>query len=188
VSNAHVAINPALYKKLPTTAGRLRAGGMIYHTPFFVAVKSDGPYATVAALIMAARANPGRITYGAPYVGSPPTLGARTSLTGPDDDAPRAFQDQSQMYVSIANGELDWASRRSPRRCADEGCRIKLLAIASGKRSQSARRCPRCVRPEACVRVDSWLALLAPRARRLGSAQDQRRRELGPRRAECSSA
>src|SRR5262249_17698543 len=48
VSNAHVAINPALYKTLPYDPERDFAPvGMIYHTPFFVTVKSGGPYATL---------------------------------------------------------------------------------------------------------------------------------------------
>src|SRR5499427_3996136 len=76
VSNAHVAINPALYKKLPYDPQRDFAPvGMIYHTPFFVTVKSDGPYASVTALIAAAKARPGKLSYGAPYVGSPSHLG-----------------------------------------------------------------------------------------------------------------
>src|SRR5262245_38119625 len=111
VSNAHVAINPALYRKLPyDPQSDFVPVGMIYHTPFFVTVKSDGPYATVSALIAAAKANPGKITYGAPYVGSPSHLGGA-------DFAYRTgtrmllvpFKDQSLMYVSIANGDLDWA-------------------------------------------------------------------------------
>ncbi len=167
VSNAHVAINPALYKKLPyDPQADFAPVGMIYHTPFFVAVKSDGPYATVAALIMAARANPGRITYGAPYVGSPSHLGGAdfayrtgtTMLLVP-------FKDQSQMYVSIANGELDWAlSTLASALPLMKAGRIKLLAIASGKRSQSAPEVP--AMREAggpAFEVDSWLALLAPR-------------------------
>src|SRR5262245_29617229 len=76
VSNAHVAINPALYKKLPYDPQRDFAPvGLIYHTPFFVTVKSDGLYASVPALIAAAKARPGKLSYGAPYVGSPSHLG-----------------------------------------------------------------------------------------------------------------
>ena len=166
VSNAHVAINPALYKKLPyDPQGDFAPVGMIYHTPFFVTVRSGGPYPTVPALIAAAKANPGRITYGAPYVGSPSHLGGAdfayrtgtTMLLVP-------FKDQSQMYVSIANGELDWAlSTLASALPLMKAGRVKLLAIAAGRRSSSAPEVPT-VReaggPE--FEVDSWLALLAP--------------------------
>jgi tripartite-type tricarboxylate transporter receptor subunit TctC len=168
VSNAHVAINPALYRKLPyDPQGDFAPVGMIYHTPFFLTVKSGGPYPGVPALVAAAKADPGRITYGAPYVGSPSHLGGAdfarrigtTMLLVP-------FKDQSQMYVSIANGELDWAlSTLASALPLMHAGRIKLLAIASGRRSKSAPEVPTMREaggPD--FEVDSWLALLAPRA------------------------
>jgi tripartite-type tricarboxylate transporter receptor subunit TctC len=168
VSNAHVAINPALYKKLPyDPQGDFAPVGMIYHTPFFVTVRSDGPYPTVPALIAAAKANPGKLSYGASYVGSPSHLGAA-------DLAHRIgagmilvpYKDQSQMYVSIANGELDWAlSTLASALPLMKAGRIKLIAIASAQRSRSAPDVPTVLEaggPE--LIVDSWLALLAPRA------------------------
>lgn len=168
VSNAHVAINPALYKTLPYDPERDFAPvGIIYHTPFFVTVKSGGPYATVPALIAAAKAKPGKLTYGAPYVGSPAHLGAA-------DFARRTgtsmilvpFRDQAQMYLSIASGDLDWAlsTLASATPLAKAG-RIRLLAIASARRSASAPDVPTMREaggPD--FEVDSWLALLAPRA------------------------
>jgi tripartite-type tricarboxylate transporter receptor subunit TctC len=167
VSNAHVAINPALYKKLPyDPQGDFVPVGLIYHTPFFVTVKSDGPYPSVPALIAAAKANPGRITYGASYVGAPSHLGAadlayrtgtRMTLV--------PYKDQSQMYVSIANGELDWAlSTLASALPLMKAGRIKLLAIAAARRSESAPDVPTIREaggPD--FAVDSWLALLAPR-------------------------
>jgi len=168
VSNAHVAINPALYKSLPYDPERDFAPvGMIYHTPFFVTVKSDGRFPAVPALIAAAKASPGKLSYGAPYVGSPAHLGGA-------DFAHRTgtsmllvpFKDQSLMYVSIANGELDWAlSTLASAGPLMKAGRLKLLAIASGRRSPSAPDIPTMREaggPE--FEMDSWLALLAPRA------------------------
>src|SRR5206468_11373193 len=55
VSNAHAAINPALYKKLPYDPEKdFVPVGMIYHTPFVITVKTDGPYPPVQAPIAAA--------------------------------------------------------------------------------------------------------------------------------------
>ena len=168
VSNAHVAINPALYKKLPYDPERDFAPvGMIYHTPFFVTVKSDGPYSSVPALIAAARAKPGKLTYGAPYVGSPAHLGAADLARRTGTSMILVpFKDQSQMYLSIASGDLDWAlsTLASATPLAKAG-RIKLLAIASARRSSSAPEVPTMREaggPD--FEVDSWLALLAPRA------------------------
>src|SRR5258706_3049416 len=77
VSNSHVAINPSLYKKLPYDPERdFVPVAMLYHTPFFLAVSANGPYRDVAALIAAAKANPGSVSYGSSYVGSPSHLGS----------------------------------------------------------------------------------------------------------------
>lgn len=177
VSNAHLTINPALYRKLPYDPGKDFAPvATIYRTPFFVTVKSDGPYASVPALIAAAKASPGRLTYGAPYVGSPAHLGAadlefrigaRMVLV--------PYKDQSQIYASIANGDLDWtlATMGSALPLRSAG-RIKLLAIAARERSKSAPEVPTVAEAggPADYVVDSWLALLAPR----GIAQERVRR------------
>jgi tripartite-type tricarboxylate transporter receptor subunit TctC len=45
VSDAHVAINPALYKRLPYDPQRdFVPVAMFYHTPFYLAVATAGPY------------------------------------------------------------------------------------------------------------------------------------------------
>ena len=55
VSDAHVAINPSLYKKLPYDPQKdLVPVAMFYHTPFYVAVQTNGPYPNVEALVAAA--------------------------------------------------------------------------------------------------------------------------------------
>src|SRR6266704_3527833 len=72
VSNAHVAINPALYKKLPYDPEKdFVPVAMFYRTPFFLIVSTSGPYTSVPALIAAAKAKPGTVSYGSSYVGSP---------------------------------------------------------------------------------------------------------------------
>jgi tripartite-type tricarboxylate transporter receptor subunit TctC len=61
VSNAHVAINPALYKKLPYDPDKdFVPVAMIYRTPFFLTVATSGPYPDVRSLMAAAKANPER--------------------------------------------------------------------------------------------------------------------------------
>ena len=77
VSNAHVAINPALYRTLPYDPRKdFVPVAMFYHTPFFLTVSTAGPYQSVPALIAAAKANPGTVSYGSSYVGSPSHLGS----------------------------------------------------------------------------------------------------------------
>src|SRR5713226_218209 len=111
VSNAHVAINPALYKKLPYDPERdFVPVAMVYRTPYFFIVSASGPYQTVPALIEAAKANPGKLSYGSSFVGSPPHLGGAMFefLTG-TKMIHVPFKDQTQIYASIANGDLSFA-------------------------------------------------------------------------------
>ncbi|HYS75695.1 MAG TPA: tripartite tricarboxylate transporter substrate binding protein [Burkholderiales bacterium] len=168
VSNAHVAINPALYKKLPyDTEKDFVPVGMIYRTPFFVTVKTDGPYPTVRALIAAAKASPGKLTYGAPYVGSPSHLGgADLEYRTGTKMVLVPYKDQSQIYASIANGDLDWmlSTLGSALPLLKAG-RIKLIAVAAKHRSQSAPEVPTVeeVGGPAGFAVDAWIAVLAPR-------------------------
>ena len=77
VSNAHVAINPSLYKKLPYDPQKdFVPVAMFYLTPFYIAVATNGPYQTVPALVGAAKAKPESVSYGSSYVGSPSHLGS----------------------------------------------------------------------------------------------------------------
>jgi tripartite-type tricarboxylate transporter receptor subunit TctC len=168
VSNAHVAINPALYKKLPYDPDKdFVPVAMIYRTPFFLTVSTTGPYSSVAKLIAAAKANPGAVSYGSSYVGSPSHLGAAEFefLTGTKMiHAP--FKDQSQMYVAIANGDVGWAfSTLGSALPLMQAGKLKLIAIASKQRQKTLPEVPTVEESggAAGFEVDSWLALVAPR-------------------------
>src|SRR6266480_1396328 len=168
VSNAHVAINPALYKKLPYDPDKdFVPVAMFYRTPFFLTVATAGPYQNVRALIAAAKANPGTITYGSSYVGSPSHLGSAEFefLTG-TKMIHVPFKDQSQMYVSIANGDVGWAfSTLGSALPLIQSGKIKLIAIASRERLKTQPDVPTIDEAggPAGFEVGSWLALVAPR-------------------------
>ncbi|MEP7083814.1 MAG: tripartite tricarboxylate transporter substrate binding protein [Betaproteobacteria bacterium] len=168
VSNAHVAINPSLYKKLPYDPQRdFVPVAMFYHTPFFLVVAAAGPYPNVSALIAAAKANPGAVSYGSSYVGSPSHLGSAEFefLTGTKMiHAP--YKDQSQMYVGVAAGDVGWAftTLGSALPLLQAG-RLKLIAIAASQRARSQPDVPTLAEaggPPGMV-VGSWLAIVAPR-------------------------
>ena len=167
-SDAHVAINPALYKKLPYDPQKdFVPVAMFYHTPFYLAVATAGPYPTVPALIAAAKKDPGAVSYGSSYVGSPSHLGSAEFefLTGTKMiHAP--YKDQSQMYVGIANGDVGWAftTLGSALPLMQLG-RVKLIAIAAPQRSKIQPDVPTLAEaggPPGMV-VGAWLAVLAPR-------------------------
>jgi tripartite-type tricarboxylate transporter receptor subunit TctC len=168
VSDAHVAINPALYRKLPYDPQQdFVPVAIFYHTPFYLAVAASGRYPTVPALIAAARKEPGAVSYGSSYVGSPSHLGSAEFeyLTGTKMiHAP--YKDQSQMYVGIANGDIGWAftSLGSALPLMQAG-RIKLIAIAAAQRSAAQPEVPTLAQAggPAGMAVGAWLGIVAPR-------------------------
>ena len=168
VSNAHVAINPALYKKLPYDPEKdFVPVALMYRTPFFLIVSTAGPYNSVPALIAAAKAEPGKVSYGSSYVGSPSHLGSAELefLTG-TKMIHVPFRDQSQMYVAIANGDVGWAfSTLGSALPLMQAGRLKPLAIAAKKRLATQPDVPTMAEAggPAGLEVDAWLAICAPR-------------------------
>ncbi len=169
MANSHWAINPALYgAKLPYDPERdFVPVATVFRTPFFVAVQSAGPYQTVRSLIAAAQAEPGKISYGSSYVGSPSHLGGAEfeQLTG-TRMIHVPFKDQAQMYVQIANGNIAWAftTIASAMPLLRAG-RIKLIALGAAERSSSLPEVPTLAEaggPPGLV-CDGWVGLLAPR-------------------------
>jgi tripartite-type tricarboxylate transporter receptor subunit TctC len=168
VSDAHVAINPSLYKKLPYDPQKdLVPVAMFYHTPFYLAVQTSGPYQSVPALIAAAKTKPEAVSYGSSYVGSPSHLGAAEfeAVTG-TRMVHVPYKDQSQMYVGIANGDVGWAftTLGSALPLMQAG-RIKLIAVAQPQRSRAQPDVPTLAEAggPAGMQVGSWLAVMAPR-------------------------
>lgn len=169
VDNGHVAINPALFSKLPYDVERDFAPvGLLFRTPFFVAVSSAGPFRSVADLASAAKARPGEISYGTPFVGSPSHLGSALfeSLTG-TQMLHVPFKETPQLWTAIANGEVAWGlgTIASTRPLVQSG-RLKLMAIAANQRLPTQPNIPTVAElgGPAGYEVNAWVALLAPRA------------------------
>jgi tripartite-type tricarboxylate transporter receptor subunit TctC len=167
VSNAHVAINPSLYKQLPYDAEKdFVPVAMLYRTPFFLVAATKGPYATVPGLIAAAKAQPESVSYGSSYVGSPSHLGsAEFEYRTGTKMIHVPYKDQSQMYVAIANGDVGWAfSTLGSALPLVKAGRLKLVAVAARQRVKALFDVPTLAEaggPD--MVVDSWLAVMAPR-------------------------
>ena len=140
---------------------------MFYRTPFFLIVSTNGPYRSVPALIAAAKANPGTVSYGSSYVGSPSHLGsAEFEYRTGTKMIHVPYRDQSQMYVGIASGDVGWAfSTLGSALPLIQAGKIKMLAIAARERIKSLPDVPTLEEAggPAGLEVDSWLALMAPR-------------------------
>ena len=177
---AHLAINPRLFASVPYDPEKdFVPLSLIYRTPFFVAVSTAGPYRSIPDLIAAAKASQKKLSYSSPYVGSPPHLGGAlfAFLTG-TQMLHVPFKDGAQIYISVANGDVDWAlgSIGSTLPLTKAG-KIKLLAVATKSRLPDYPDVPTVAEAggPAGYEVDTWVSLVAPRgtppelARRISS-------------------
>ena len=177
---AHLSINPRLFKSVPYDSERDFAPlSLIYRTVFFVAVKADGPYKGIPELIAAAKASQKKLSYSSPYVGSPPHLGAAefAYLTG-TQMVHVPYKDAAQIYIAVANGDVDWAlgSIGSTLPLTRAG-KLKLLAIAAKARDPEHPDIPTVAQAggPAGYEVDTWVSLVAP----AGTSPDLVRRLSG---------
>jgi tripartite-type tricarboxylate transporter receptor subunit TctC len=164
---AHLAINPRLFATVPYDPEKdFVPLSLIYRTPFFIAVSTAGSYQTIPDLIAAAKASQKKLSYSSPYVGSPPHLGGAlfAFLTG-TQMVHIPFKDGAQIYISVANGDVDWAlgSIGSTLPLTKAG-KIKLLAIAAKVRDPEHPDIPTVQEAggPAGYEVDTWVSLVAP--------------------------
>lgn len=176
LANSHLTINPALFANVPyDPINDLTPIAGLYRTAFFVVVASNGPYQSVRDLIAAAKASPGKIIYGTPYIGSPAHLGSAIfeHETGTKmNHVP--FKDTLQIYTSIANGDVAWsiATAASTAPMVKAG-KVKLIAVVAKNRVATHPDVPTLGEaggPKDLV-VEARLVLLGPRGMPQGLVQ-----------------
>lgn len=167
LSNAHTSINPYLFKNVPyNVEADFDPVSTIYRAPFFIVSGANGPYQTLAQLITAAKTAPDKVSYGIPYAGSPPHLGAATfeHLTQSKMLAV-PFKDGGQLGTSVASGEVDFTilTLGSINALVKAG-KLKMLAIAAPTRLKTEAGVPTVEEaggPKGLT-IDSWVGLVAP--------------------------
>jgi tripartite-type tricarboxylate transporter receptor subunit TctC len=169
VANSHLTINPTLIPNAPYDVDRdFTPLSLLYRTPFYVAVAANSPYRNMTDLVNAAKARPGEINYGTPYVGSNAHLGSIMLESLTDTRMTHVpYKDVPQIYIGLSNGDLDWAYTTigSAGSLLRSG-KIRLIAIASEKRAPSQPNVPTVKEAggPAQLEVEAWVALMAPKA------------------------
>lgn len=169
VDNGHVAINPSLFSKLPYDVERDFAPvSLIFRTPFFVVVSASSSLHSVSDLVGAAKAKPGAMSYGTPFVGSPSHLGsALLEFQTGTQMIHVPFKETAQLWAAVATGEVTWSlgTVASTKPMVQSG-RLKLMAIAATQRLASQPAIPTVAElgGPSGYEVNAWVALLAPRA------------------------
>jgi len=168
LDSEHLAALPHLYKARNfKTMEAFDMVGTLFRTPFMIAVASDSPSKSVGDLVAAAKADPGKVTYGSWGVGSPGHLGGALlkSLTGTSmQHVP--YREVSQLYTSVGAGDVSWAYASIPSsQGAYRAGKIRYIAVAAPKRIPQLPEVPTVAEaggPQG-VDVNSFVVLVAPR-------------------------
>ena len=168
LDSEHVSALPYLYKqKNFNTLDHFDPVAPLFLTPFFVAVPTNSPWKSMADLINAAKAAPGKVSYGSWGVGSPGHLGGEwldylthTQMT----HVP--YREVSQLFTSVANGDPAWsfASLPSSQGIYKAG-KIRYIAVAAPKRIPQMPDVPTVAEAggPAELDVNSFVSLLSPK-------------------------
>lgn len=161
-----LAVNPALYRKLPYHPERDFAPvSMLGSTPYLLAVHPSVPARSVAQLIAHAKAHPGKLDFGSAGVGSGGHLATELFKHMAGIDIVHVpYKGIGAATVDVVAGQiailLSGISVSKPH--VDSG-RLRALAVSTAKRSQIAPDLP--TLDESAVKgyqAKSWNSLVAP--------------------------
>ncbi len=168
LDSEHLAALPHLYKSRGfETLKTFEPTAALFRTPFMVSVPSTSKWKSMGDLLAAAKAEPGRMTFGSWGIGSPGHLGAEQleMMTGTDmQHVP--FKEVSQLYTSVASGDIGWSFASIP---SSQGVfkagKLRYLAIAAARRIPQLPDVPTVAESggPAGLEVNSFVVLVAPR-------------------------
>ena len=167
VGNAHMAINPHLFKSVPYDPQTDFAPiSTLYQAPFFLGVATPGPYKSVRDIVDAASTGADKIAYSSPYVGSPPHFGgAALAHLSKTRMLAVHYKDGPQIYTSVANGDVAFsiATIRSFAPMVDAG-KMKVIAVAAPARLTAYPDIPTVEESGGPKGMDvtTWIAFVAP--------------------------
>ncbi|XAH24487.1 tripartite tricarboxylate transporter substrate binding protein [Xylophilus sp. GW821-FHT01B05] len=137
LDNVHLTAYPHLFKKLPYDPVKDFDPLLpLFKTYFLFTTAATSPYANLGNLIADAKARPGKLNYGSWSMGNPVHLGSArfAAITG-TDMVHVIYKETSQLYTSVASGELSFALGSSGTTIPlYQAGKIKYLAVAAPKR------------------------------------------------------
>ena len=168
LDSEHLAAVPHLYKARHfDTLKVFDPVATLFRTNFFIAVPADSKWKTVADLVAASKAAPGRLTYGSWGVGSPGHLGGeRLELLTSIDMQHVPFREVSQLFTSVAAGEPAWSFATLPSSQGPyKAGRIRYLAVAAPKRQPQMPDIPTVAEAGGPkdLEVNSFVVLVSPK-------------------------
>jgi tripartite-type tricarboxylate transporter receptor subunit TctC len=163
-----VAINPALFKDMPYDVNRdLAPIGLVSDAPLVLAVSAAAPYKTVAEVIAAAKAQPGRISVATPGNGSINQIVLEwMALNTGTKFQHIPYKGGAPAAAALAGGDIPLAIPASSSVAPHvKSGRVRVLAVTMAKRSRLNPEWPT-LQQEGVKDIDAsnWTALYAPKA------------------------
>lgn len=168
LDNVHLTAYPHLFRKLPyAPKNDFDPLLPLFKTYFFLTTAVNGKYRSVGDLVTQARANPGKLNYGSWSVGNPVHLGSALFETVTSTQMEHViFKETSQLYTSVATGEIDFAFGTSATAGPlQRSGKLKFLAVAAPRRLQAYPDVPTVAEAggPAGFEVSGWTTLATPR-------------------------
>jgi tripartite-type tricarboxylate transporter receptor subunit TctC len=163
-----VAINPAMFKEMPyDVEGDLAAIAMVSDAPLVLAAHAGAPYNTVADVIAAAKAQPGRISVATPGNGSINQIVLEwMALNTGTQFQHIPYKGGAPAAAALAAGDIPLGVLASSSVAPHvKSGRVRVLAVTMAKRSTLNPEWPT-LQQEGVKEIDAsnWTALFAPKA------------------------
>ena len=167
LTSASLASVPALYPNRgldPRTA--LAPVSLVADIPTAMVVRAASPYQSVQDVLTAARAAPGRLTYGSGGVGSSNHLsGALFALAANLDLTHVSYRGAAPAMTALYAGEIDMVFASTVETLPHvQGGRARLLGVAGPKRLPALPDTPAINEAVPGYVALNWYAIAAPRA------------------------
>jgi len=168
LDSEHLSALPHLYKARNfETLKTFEPVAALFRTPFLVAVPTDSKLKSMSDLIAAAKASPGKVTFGSWGIGSPGHLGAeQLEMTAGVLMQHVPFREVSQLYTSVGAGDVAWSFGTIPSsQGAYKAGKLRYIAVAAPKRLPQMPEVPTVAEAggPAGLEVNSFVVLVAPR-------------------------
>jgi len=140
-----IAINPAIYSKLPYDSIRdFTPISMVATSPLFIVVHESVPVKTFPELVALAKSKPGSLTYGSSGTGSIHHMTMEAMKTALHLDIVHVpYKGSGQSVPALIGGQVSMSVAALPSLTAQiKAGRVRLLAINTAKRSSQAPEVP----------------------------------------------
>ena len=167
VDNGPLTVNPNVMRKLSYSPEKdLVPISRLGNTPLVLVVGANSRFRSLGELISYARANPGKVSYASPGVGTIHHLGAAMVESGSGTQMLHVpFKDLWQRVAGMTNGDVDWtlAALNTLTGFLKSG-KARVLAAAGRTRNADIPDIPTIAEASGIAyELNVWIALMGPR-------------------------